>query len=216
MATATQMLTAGVILLGMSSAVGEHMVGLPTTKGLLAFVYLVAFGSLIAFSAYGYLLRHARPAVATSYAYVNPMVAMLLGRDAGRRDAGCARLRGDDRHPRGGDAHHPQGAGAGAPCVQRVRRSHSHLVTPPGRGAGQTEREDNQGRAARQSEGLHEVAVDATRLPQAWAQWLYTASSRQETEKGLRRKPSTLAGRVASLAVSTTTGTRCLTGSARN
>lgn len=79
MATATQMLTAGVILLSMSSAVGEHMVGLPTTKGLLAFVYLVAFGSLIAFSAYGYLLRHARPAVATSYAYVNPMVAMLLG-----------------------------------------------------------------------------------------------------------------------------------------
>jgi drug/metabolite transporter (DMT)-like permease len=79
MATATQMLCAGGMLLGLSSLVGEHMVGLPTTKGLLAFVYLLAFGSLIAFSAYGYLLRHARPAVATSYAYVNPVVAMMLG-----------------------------------------------------------------------------------------------------------------------------------------
>jgi drug/metabolite transporter (DMT)-like permease len=79
MATATQMLCAGVMLLGLSSLVGEHMVGMPTTKGLLAFVYLLAFGSLIAFSAYGYLLRHARPAVATSYAYVNPVVAMMLG-----------------------------------------------------------------------------------------------------------------------------------------
>jgi len=79
MATATQMLCAGVMLLGLSSLVGEHMVGMPTTRGLLSFVYLLAFGSLIAFSAYGYLLRHARPAVATSYAYVNPVVAMMLG-----------------------------------------------------------------------------------------------------------------------------------------
>jgi drug/metabolite transporter (DMT)-like permease len=79
MATATQMLCAGAMLMGLSTLVGEHMVGLPTARGLGAFLYLVAFGSLIAFSAYGYLLRHARPAVATSYAYVNPMVAVLLG-----------------------------------------------------------------------------------------------------------------------------------------
>lgn len=79
MATATQMLCSGVALLGLSAAVGEHMVGMPDARGLGAFIYLVAFGSLIAFSAYGYLLRHARPALATSYAYVNPMVAMLLG-----------------------------------------------------------------------------------------------------------------------------------------
>ena len=37
------------------------------------------FGSLIAFSAYQFLLRHVRPAAATSYAYVNPVVAVLLG-----------------------------------------------------------------------------------------------------------------------------------------
>jgi drug/metabolite transporter (DMT)-like permease len=79
MATATQMLCAGAVLLGLSSLLGEHMVGLPDARGLMAFFYLVAFGSLIAFSAYGYLLRHARPAIATSYAYVNPVVAVLLG-----------------------------------------------------------------------------------------------------------------------------------------
>jgi drug/metabolite transporter (DMT)-like permease len=79
MGTATQMLCSGAMLMGLSTLVGEHMVGMPTARGLAAFLYLVAFGSLIAFSAYGYLLRHARPAVATSYAYVNPVVAVLLG-----------------------------------------------------------------------------------------------------------------------------------------
>jgi len=37
------------------------------------------FGSLLAFTAYNWLLRNARPAVATSYAYVNPVLAVLLG-----------------------------------------------------------------------------------------------------------------------------------------
>lgn len=37
------------------------------------------FGSILAFSAYMYLLKHVRPAAATSYAYVNPAVAVLLG-----------------------------------------------------------------------------------------------------------------------------------------
>jgi drug/metabolite transporter (DMT)-like permease len=41
--------------------------------------FLVIGGSLIAFSAYGYLLRRVRPALATSYAYVNPVVAVGLG-----------------------------------------------------------------------------------------------------------------------------------------
>jgi drug/metabolite transporter (DMT)-like permease len=79
MATATQMLCSGFMLTGLSFALGERMVGVPEPRALVAFFYLLAFGSLIAFSAYGYLLRHARPALATSYAYVNPVVAMLLG-----------------------------------------------------------------------------------------------------------------------------------------
>ena len=39
----------------------------------------MVFGSLIAFSAYLYLLAHASPALATSYAFVNPVIALLLG-----------------------------------------------------------------------------------------------------------------------------------------
>jgi drug/metabolite transporter (DMT)-like permease len=39
----------------------------------------VVFGSLLAYSAFGWLLRNARPSLATSYAYVNPLVALALG-----------------------------------------------------------------------------------------------------------------------------------------
>jgi drug/metabolite transporter (DMT)-like permease len=42
-------------------------------------LYLLVFGSLIGFTAYNWLLRNARPVVATSYAYVNPVLAVLLG-----------------------------------------------------------------------------------------------------------------------------------------
>ena len=55
------------------------MHGLPTMKASLSMIFLILFGSLIAFSAYGYLLRNVRPALATSYAYVNPAVAVGLG-----------------------------------------------------------------------------------------------------------------------------------------
>jgi drug/metabolite transporter (DMT)-like permease len=41
--------------------------------------YLAVFGSIVAFSAYLYVLKHARPVLATSYAYVNPPVAVLFG-----------------------------------------------------------------------------------------------------------------------------------------
>jgi drug/metabolite transporter (DMT)-like permease len=79
MSTASQMLTGGAMFLVLSLCLGERLTDLPSTRGLLSFGYLVVFGSLVAFSAYGYLLRNARPALATSYAYVNPMVAVLLG-----------------------------------------------------------------------------------------------------------------------------------------
>jgi drug/metabolite transporter (DMT)-like permease len=79
MATACEMLTAGAILLALAAVRGEP---LPTTiaaRPTIALVYLVIFGSLVAFSAYMYLLQRTRPAVATSYAYVNPLVAIALG-----------------------------------------------------------------------------------------------------------------------------------------
>src|SRR3546814_18533289 len=52
---------------------------MPTTKGLFAVAYLAGFGSIIAFSANVWLLHHVRPTLAGSYAYVNPVVAVVLG-----------------------------------------------------------------------------------------------------------------------------------------
>ena len=58
---------------------GERFEAAPDLGGWLALLYLISFGSIIAFSAYMYLLGTVRPALATSYAYVNPVVAVLLG-----------------------------------------------------------------------------------------------------------------------------------------
>ncbi len=79
MASALEMLGGGVLLLVASLLFGEHFTQAPTAESLWAFAYLTVFGSLIAFSAYDYLLRRARPTLVTSYAYVNPPVAVLLG-----------------------------------------------------------------------------------------------------------------------------------------
>ncbi|HUH89950.1 MAG TPA: drug/metabolite exporter YedA [Lysobacter sp.] len=79
MNTAAQMLCASVALLGVGFASGETLPDAPTVRATLALVYLAVFGSIIAFSAYLYVLKHARPAVATSYAYVNPPVAVMFG-----------------------------------------------------------------------------------------------------------------------------------------
>ncbi|MGY2172845.1 drug/metabolite exporter YedA [Pseudomonas gingeri] len=79
MASAAEMLVGGVVLLLASLVRGERMTEMPSTEGWLALLYLIVFGSIIAFNAYMYLLKHVRPAAATSYAYVNPAVAVLLG-----------------------------------------------------------------------------------------------------------------------------------------
>jgi drug/metabolite transporter (DMT)-like permease len=79
MASASQMLAGGVLLFIVGFATGEHMTSMPGPRPLAAMAYLIIGGSLIAFSAYGYLLRNVRPALATSYAYVNPLVAVGLG-----------------------------------------------------------------------------------------------------------------------------------------
>lgn len=79
MNTAAQMLCASVALLLVGFGTGERLPAEPTLKATLALAYLALFGSIVAFSAYLYVLKHARPAVATSYAYVNPPVAVLFG-----------------------------------------------------------------------------------------------------------------------------------------
>ncbi len=79
MATAAQMLTAGVIMFAIAVVRGERLDAVPSGRSLLALIYLAVIGSIVALSAYNWLLRNVRPAVATSYAFVNPLVALGLG-----------------------------------------------------------------------------------------------------------------------------------------
>ncbi|MGH8042451.1 MAG: drug/metabolite exporter YedA [Rudaea sp.] len=79
MSTAAQMLC-GCVALGIFSLLGgERMHALPSLHASFALAYLVVAGSILGFSAYIYLLHNVRPALATSYAYINPPVAVLIG-----------------------------------------------------------------------------------------------------------------------------------------
>lgn len=76
---AAQMVSGGAWMLVVSTASGESLPHVLPVRAVLAWAYLVVLGSLVGFSAYVYLLRTTRPAVAMSYAYVNPVVAVLVG-----------------------------------------------------------------------------------------------------------------------------------------
>jgi drug/metabolite transporter (DMT)-like permease len=73
------MLVGGSLLMLVSWWQGESPAWPPTLDATLAWVFLVVFGSLIAFNAYMLLLERTSPAVASSYCFVNPVIAMLLG-----------------------------------------------------------------------------------------------------------------------------------------
>ncbi|CAN5250958.1 drug/metabolite exporter YedA [soil metagenome] len=80
--SATQMLAGGGMLLVAGALTGEfaHLdLAHATTRSLLGFLYLVSFGSLVGYTAYIYLLGHTTAAKASTYAYVNPVVAVFLG-----------------------------------------------------------------------------------------------------------------------------------------
>ena len=79
MGAAAQMLCGGVAMCVLGAVLGERFHAVPTAAGLAAFSYLIVFGSIIGFSAYIWLLHHVRPALAGSYAYVNPAIAVMLG-----------------------------------------------------------------------------------------------------------------------------------------
>jgi drug/metabolite transporter (DMT)-like permease len=79
MSTAAQMLCGGVAMGVLGLLIGERLTEVPPMRATLAVGYLAAFGSILAFSAYVWLLQNVRPALATSYAYVNPPIAVLLG-----------------------------------------------------------------------------------------------------------------------------------------
>jgi drug/metabolite transporter (DMT)-like permease len=82
LAASMQMLAAGVFL-GIAGLVSGEARGIHAdsfgAKPVIAFVYLVLFGSLLAFSAYAWLLKNVRISVVSTYAFVNPVVAVALG-----------------------------------------------------------------------------------------------------------------------------------------
>jgi drug/metabolite transporter (DMT)-like permease len=82
MATSLQMLGGGALQLIAATLLGEwrdvHFDAI-SSASILAFGYLVFFGSLIGYTAYAWLLQVVSPSLASTYAYVNPMVAVFLG-----------------------------------------------------------------------------------------------------------------------------------------
>ena len=78
-ATGWEMLFAGIILSLIAAGAGEFTRFAPSRASWLALAYLVVFGSCVAFSAYIWLLRHVAAAKVTTYAYVNPVIAVVLG-----------------------------------------------------------------------------------------------------------------------------------------
>jgi drug/metabolite transporter (DMT)-like permease len=79
MAPGAEMFAAGLVLVGFSLLHGEHLPAVVPARAIAAIAYLVVFGSLVAYTAYLYLLAHVPLPVASSYAYVNPLVALALG-----------------------------------------------------------------------------------------------------------------------------------------
>lgn len=86
--SALQMIVGGVLLFGLAALHGDlspaSLAALTrgdaaTTRALWSMVYLIVFGSLVGFTAYIWLMRHAAPSKVATYAYVNPVVAVVLG-----------------------------------------------------------------------------------------------------------------------------------------
>ena len=79
---AMQMVSGGILLLAVGLVLGEGgrlRAGAFTAQSLLSLAFLIVFGSLIAFSAYVWLLQVSSPAIVSTHSYVNPLVAVLLG-----------------------------------------------------------------------------------------------------------------------------------------
>jgi drug/metabolite transporter (DMT)-like permease len=76
---AIEMLAGGAVVtllgLGLGEAGSVHL----TARGLGALSYLVVFGSIVGYTAYAYALQHAPATIVGTYAYVNPLIAVLLG-----------------------------------------------------------------------------------------------------------------------------------------
>ncbi|MDP2153782.1 MAG: drug/metabolite exporter YedA [Methylotenera sp.] len=79
MGAACQMLTGGLALMMVSAYAGETWPAEISSKSWGAMLFLIVLGSLVAYSAYQYLLKTVRPLVASSNTFVNPIVAFAVG-----------------------------------------------------------------------------------------------------------------------------------------
>jgi drug/metabolite transporter (DMT)-like permease len=79
MSAAIQMIVGGTAVALVGTGLGEWSAWHLTPKGAGAMAYLVVFGSILGYTAYSYALRHASATIVGTYAYVNPVIAVLLG-----------------------------------------------------------------------------------------------------------------------------------------
>ncbi|MEP7214085.1 MAG: EamA family transporter [Acidobacteriota bacterium] len=82
LAAALQMLSGGAVLIIIGTLAGEWStvdLAAVSLNSWLAFAYLITFGAIVAYTAYSWLLRNASPAALSTYAYVNPGIAVVLG-----------------------------------------------------------------------------------------------------------------------------------------
>lgn len=78
MATGIEMAAAAVVYMVLSAVLTEE-IGVPSARSALVLIYLVVFGSIVAFTAFTYLISNVSGSLAMSYAYVNPAIAVFLG-----------------------------------------------------------------------------------------------------------------------------------------
>lgn len=78
-ASTVQMLLSGVILLGLATAAGEWQALHFSPRSLAAMIYLTVAGSTIGYTAYVYAIQHLPVSTVSLYAYVNPIIAVVLG-----------------------------------------------------------------------------------------------------------------------------------------
>ena len=78
-ATAWELGTASIVNFVLAFLLGNFRTAVWTTRGVLAVIYLAVFGSVVGLTAYVYLLKHVPVTKVSTYAFVNPVVAVLLG-----------------------------------------------------------------------------------------------------------------------------------------
>ncbi len=82
LASGMQMLAGGVVMLLIGTFAGEWgtlNLAAVSTRSWVALIYLIFIGAIVAYTAYSWLLKNAQPAMVSTYAYVNPAIAVLLG-----------------------------------------------------------------------------------------------------------------------------------------